>query len=82
MSEWLKSKWAFIVEAFIAIAGLFFYERNRANNAEAKNSIADEAKTDAVLQAKQQDVEAEIKKEESTLPPAPKDLDQLAKDLK
>jgi hypothetical protein len=81
VSDWLKTKWAFITEAFLALLAMFFYERNKATTAEAKNTVADAAKTDAVLEAKQQDVQAEIKKEEAAPPPAPKTLDELARDL-
>lgn len=79
--DWFKNKWAFVVELFVAVVGFAFYERSRANTAEAKSSIATEATTDAVLQAKQEDVETAIKQAESTPPPASKTLDQLAKDL-
>lgn len=79
--DWLKNKWAFVVELFIAVIGFAFYEKNRANDADTKNQVAGEAKTDAVLQAKQEDVETAIKQAEATPPPAPKSLDDLAKDL-
>ena len=81
MSDWFKSKWAFIVEAFGVIVGAFLYEQKRANKADAKVQVADESKVDAILETQQQDVAERIKEVEATPPPAPKTLEELAKEL-
>lgn len=69
--------WKYIIAAFGIITGLFFYEREKKLDAEAKLDNADVKKDDAVLeqhttdlqkQAQEDKVQAETLKNETTTP--------------
>lgn len=61
----MNKVWAFVLSAFSLLAGLFFYEKNKREDAEAKLENSETKKNDAVLAQHSTDVQANIEKDKA-----------------
>lgn len=59
----MKKIWAYVLSAFSLLLGLFFWERSKRQDAEAKLDNAETKKDDAVLNQHSVDVQAQIERD-------------------